>query len=167
MEHGRSVSWDMLNDLLDDKVSYHASKWGCVWNRDILKLIHESGLKIDSIHNYHFGTTYLIVASPGTVTSHGVTSVDPRNDVEESSLTSNDGVVAQVNITANQLINTKKSSNSDNNNSDSVSNNNSDNSDTRGNVIKYCEEAAAAIVLRFAMPAQCNCERCSNARGLK
>ena len=63
LEHGRS-SWDWLNDILDAQAPDHAQKWGCVWNRDIKGLVAQSGLKVDSISTFHFGTTYLIVASP-------------------------------------------------------------------------------------------------------
>jgi len=43
----------------------HAAKWGCIWNRDIAGLVAASGLQVEELSTYHFGTTYFIVASPG------------------------------------------------------------------------------------------------------
>ena len=37
---------------------------GCVWNRDIDSIVEKSGLQIDRLHNFHFGTTYYFVAKP-------------------------------------------------------------------------------------------------------
>lgn len=34
------------------------------WNRDIEGILKESGLKVDKISRYHFGTTYWIEATP-------------------------------------------------------------------------------------------------------
>ena len=63
LEHGRS-SWEWLNRILDQGAPKHAAQWGCVWNRDIRALVENSGLKVNSISTYHFGTTYYIVATP-------------------------------------------------------------------------------------------------------
>ena len=47
----------------------HADRWGCVWNRDIRAILKEasekSGLQVDKVDTYHFGTTFFVVASPG------------------------------------------------------------------------------------------------------
>lgn len=62
LEHGRS-SWSFINKILDENAEKHLQKWGCEWNRPIDKLVLESGLVIESISRWHFGTTYVIHAS--------------------------------------------------------------------------------------------------------
>ena len=66
LEHGRSKSFDGLNNYLDRNAERHAKNWGCVFNRDIDKLIEESGLNIEKLHTWHFGTTYYAVCRPGS-----------------------------------------------------------------------------------------------------
>eukprot|EP00050_Salpingoeca_kvevrii_P016432 m.55406 g.55406 ORF g.55406 m.55406 type:complete len:241 (-) comp6927_c0_seq3:75-797(-) len=61
LEHGAS-SWGWLNWYLDFRATAHAAHWGCFWNRDILALVEEAGLEVESIERRHMGTTYLIVA---------------------------------------------------------------------------------------------------------
>ncbi|KAL8806379.1 MAG: hypothetical protein Q9182_001409 [Xanthomendoza sp. 2 TL-2023] len=57
LEHGRSYfSW--LNKSLDKSAPAHAKKYGCWWNRDIGKIIEDSGLEIISCQRKHFGTTW-------------------------------------------------------------------------------------------------------------
>ncbi|KAL8802347.1 MAG: hypothetical protein Q9200_006612 [Gallowayella weberi] len=57
LEHGRSYfSW--LNKFLDKSAPAHAKKYGCWWNRDIGKIIEDSGLEIISSQRKHFGTTW-------------------------------------------------------------------------------------------------------------
>ncbi|KAJ3191951.1 Methyltransferase-like protein 7B [Irineochytrium annulatum] len=63
LEHGRG-HWDWLNLCLDKAASGHADKWGCWWNRDVLKMVNDAGLEVLEIKRYHFGTTYQIVAKP-------------------------------------------------------------------------------------------------------
>ncbi|CAI5733961.1 unnamed protein product [Peronospora destructor] len=63
LEHGQS-SYMWLSSTLDKFADLHAQKWGCHWNRDILKLVDEAGLKVETVHRFHFGTTYYIVATP-------------------------------------------------------------------------------------------------------
>ncbi|EWC46223.1 hypothetical protein DRE_04601 [Drechslerella stenobrocha 248] len=63
LEHGRS-HYNWLNRILDAYVLDHARNWGCFWNRDIGKLLEESGLVVTSISRFHLGTTWLIEASP-------------------------------------------------------------------------------------------------------
>lgn len=62
LEHGRSGSYEFLNRRMDKNASKHARKWGCWYNRDIECLVRNSPLEIESIHRFHFGTTYYIVA---------------------------------------------------------------------------------------------------------
>jgi methyltransferase OMS1 len=65
LEHGRSTYFTWLNSYLDAHVDAHASKWGCWWNKDLLSLIDSSGLVVESTFTWHFGTTRVVVASPG------------------------------------------------------------------------------------------------------
>ena len=64
LEHGRSASWQWLSDILDRDAPAHAAKWGCIWNRDIAAIAKESGLAIEYMSTWHFGTTYYIVGRP-------------------------------------------------------------------------------------------------------
>jgi len=66
LEHGRSKSWNFITNYLDRNAERHAKNWGCVWNRDLDKIIEESGLEVDTLHNWHFGTTYYVVCRPNT-----------------------------------------------------------------------------------------------------
>lgn len=63
IEHGQG-SYGFLNGLLDDGALQHASKWGCWWNRPIESMVADSGLAVSSLWRWHFGTTYVITASP-------------------------------------------------------------------------------------------------------
>ena len=64
LEHGRSdYAW--LNGFLDKTAENHAKSWGCWWNRDIIKLINNLGMKIVQLDRYHFGTTIKIVLEKG------------------------------------------------------------------------------------------------------
>ena len=62
LEYGRSY-YKWLNDILDDNAGRHASQWGCVWNKDILQLVVDAGLTLQSNRRFHFGTSYFMVAS--------------------------------------------------------------------------------------------------------
>lgn len=63
LEHGRS-HYDWLNRILDRYADKHADTWGCWWNRDIEGIVSQSGLRINKLKRYHFGTTYWIEAQP-------------------------------------------------------------------------------------------------------
>uniref|UniRef100_A0A7S0WZR0 Methyltransferase type 11 domain-containing protein n=1 Tax=Chlamydomonas leiostraca TaxID=1034604 RepID=A0A7S0WZR0_9CHLO len=63
MEHGQA-SWGAWNKRLDEGAEDHKRKWGCWWNRDILAIVTQAGLEIESVSRWHFGTTYLIIAKP-------------------------------------------------------------------------------------------------------
>mmetsp|Transcript_30275 Transcript_30275/g.97606 ORF Transcript_30275/g.97606 Transcript_30275/m.97606 type:complete len:86 (+) Transcript_30275:683-940(+) len=70
LEHGRShYTW--LNNILDANAQRHLTKWGCSWNRDILKVIDDAGLHVDYLARWHFGTTYYVVARPSSVVVKG------------------------------------------------------------------------------------------------
>ena len=64
LEHGRSKSFDGITNYLDRYAERHAKNWGCVWNRDLDDILDKAGVEIESIHTWHFGTTYYIVCRP-------------------------------------------------------------------------------------------------------
>lgn len=63
LEHGRSY-YNFINRFLDDNAKLHAHRYGCWNNKDIDKVIEDSGLEIESKRRYHFGTTYEYVLRP-------------------------------------------------------------------------------------------------------
>ena len=63
LEHGRGT-WDWINETIDSKAARHYQTYGCWYNRDILSIVQQAGLQVDSCWRWHFGTTYFIVASP-------------------------------------------------------------------------------------------------------
>lgn len=67
LEHGRSKSWDFITRHLDKNAERHAKNWGCVWNRDLDDILERSGLQLERLRTFHFGTTYYVVCTP-TVT---------------------------------------------------------------------------------------------------
>lgn len=60
LEHGAS-SWEMVQGMLNRGAHYHAEKFGCYPNRDIVGLVKEAGLFIEVDDRKHFGTTYSLV----------------------------------------------------------------------------------------------------------
>ncbi|RMZ86313.1 hypothetical protein DV736_g6460, partial [Chaetothyriales sp. CBS 134916] len=63
LEHGRSYySW--LNRLLDNGAKMHANHYGCWWNKDVGDVVSQSGLVVDRVRRYNFGTTYEYVLRP-------------------------------------------------------------------------------------------------------
>ena len=64
LEHGRSKSWQWVTKILDDNAERHAMNWGCVHNRDLDRILEESGLILDKVFTWHFGTTYYCVCRP-------------------------------------------------------------------------------------------------------
>ncbi|KAF9889129.1 hypothetical protein FE257_007618 [Aspergillus nanangensis] len=63
LEHGRS-HYDWLNSILDNLAPAHADRHGCWWNRDIGRIIRESGLEVVEEKRWHFGTTWKYVLRP-------------------------------------------------------------------------------------------------------
>jgi methyltransferase OMS1, mitochondrial len=59
LEHGRGHYW-WINYVLDGLAKEHADRFGCWWNRDIGKIVQDSGLKIVGLKRYHFGTTWAL-----------------------------------------------------------------------------------------------------------
>ncbi|KAJ4305505.1 hypothetical protein N0V90_001036 [Kalmusia sp. IMI 367209] len=63
LEHGKS-HYQWLNDLLDKTAPGHADAHGCFWNKDIGKIVEESGLEVVNIKRYNLGTTWWIELKP-------------------------------------------------------------------------------------------------------
>ncbi|KAL1610021.1 hypothetical protein SLS60_001686 [Paraconiothyrium brasiliense] len=63
LEHGKS-HYQWLNDLLDKTAPSHADAHGCFWNKDIGKIVDESGLEVVNMKRYNLGTTYWIELRP-------------------------------------------------------------------------------------------------------
>ncbi|KAH8732602.1 methyltransferase OMS1 mitochondrial precursor [Phaeosphaeriaceae sp. PMI808] len=63
LEHGKS-HYRWLNDLLDKTAPAHADEHGCWWNKDIGKIVEESGLQVVNIKRYNFGTTWWLELKP-------------------------------------------------------------------------------------------------------
>ncbi|GLD97049.1 hypothetical protein PINS_up005732 [Pythium insidiosum] len=76
LEHGRS-HYDWLSSVLDKFAGAHVQRWGCHWNRDILDMVKRAGLEVETLHRFHFGTTYYIIARPATPPS---VASDSRSD---------------------------------------------------------------------------------------
>jgi methyltransferase OMS1, mitochondrial len=59
LEHGKGHYW-WINYVLDGLAKEHADRFGCWWNRDIGKIVQDSGMKIVGLKRYHFGTTWAL-----------------------------------------------------------------------------------------------------------
>jgi methyltransferase OMS1 len=62
LEHGRG-RWGWLNSWLDRSAEGHAKAFGCWWNRDISKVVEESGLEVVRLETpkwWHGGTTWWV-----------------------------------------------------------------------------------------------------------
>lgn len=64
LEHGRS-HYDWLNWILDKAAARHADKHGCWFNRDVGRVLRESGLVIEKVERSQFGTLWYVEARPG------------------------------------------------------------------------------------------------------
>jgi len=69
LEHGRSADWEFVTQHLDHHAETHAKNWGCVWNRDLDIVLQQSGLSIEVLRKWHFGTTYYVVCRPAATTA--------------------------------------------------------------------------------------------------
>ena len=65
LEHGLGT-WDFINNILNRNAEKHAKKWGCIYNRDIGKIVASAGLKVVEQRRCHLGTTYLYVCKRDT-----------------------------------------------------------------------------------------------------
>lgn len=59
LEHGRS-HYIWVNWVLDRTAGQHAIKHGCWWNRDIGRIVEESGLVVAKVERKHLGTTWVL-----------------------------------------------------------------------------------------------------------
>lgn len=59
LEHGRS-HYNWVNWVLDRTAGQHAIKHGCWWNRDIGRIVEESGLVVAKVERKHLGTTWVL-----------------------------------------------------------------------------------------------------------
>lgn len=64
LEHGRGY-YDWVNWVLDKAAAKHADKHGCWFNRDVGKVLEESGLVIEKVERSQFGTLWYVEARPG------------------------------------------------------------------------------------------------------
>ncbi|KAL0491231.1 hypothetical protein AKO1_009980, partial [Acrasis kona] len=66
IEHGRSSKWNFMSKLLDQSAPSHYEKWGCWWNKDILKIFEDCSdvMTIERVDTYQFGTCYRVIAKP-------------------------------------------------------------------------------------------------------
>jgi len=60
LEHGNS-SWKAMQDMQASKLDRHVHKYGCYWNREIVDLVTEAGLKIKEKERSQLGTVYFLV----------------------------------------------------------------------------------------------------------
>ena len=71
LEHGVS-SWSLLAWWQQHRLNRHVVRWGCYWNRDILKMVEESGLQVLEVQRKHLGTTYYVRCRPPAAPAAGV-----------------------------------------------------------------------------------------------
>lgn len=65
LEHGRAYEWfGWLNRYLDNSAAMHANRYGCWYNKDIEKIVQESGLVVERVKRHYFGTVLEIVLRP-------------------------------------------------------------------------------------------------------
>jgi methyltransferase OMS1, mitochondrial len=64
LEHGRST-WSFINNILDGDAAHRYEIWGCWWNRDIVSILEEAGLEVETLSRWHFGTTLYVIAKAG------------------------------------------------------------------------------------------------------
>jgi methyltransferase OMS1 len=63
LEHGRGY-YNWLNNMLDGLAPSHADRYGCWWNRDIGTIVEKSGLEVEYMKRYHWGTTWELALRP-------------------------------------------------------------------------------------------------------
>lgn len=63
LEHGKGY-YDWLNQILDKSATKHAEKHGCWYNRDVGKILEESGLVLEKVTRKQFGTLWYVEARP-------------------------------------------------------------------------------------------------------
>ena len=64
LEHGRGY-YGWMNFILDKAAAKHADRHGCWFNRDVGRVLEESGLAIEKVERSQFGTLWYVEARPG------------------------------------------------------------------------------------------------------
>ncbi|KAH8665832.1 S-adenosyl-L-methionine-dependent methyltransferase [Tricladium varicosporioides] len=81
LEHGRG-RWQWLNNFLDRSAPGHAKDFGCWWNRDMAKIVEESGLDVVKFDTWHGGTTYWIELRKPKFEKYGIRGLDEKKTSE-------------------------------------------------------------------------------------
>lgn len=63
LEHGRS-HYEWVNWVLDRAAGAHAVRHGCWWNRDIGRIVADSGMVVERVQRRHLGTTWWLELKP-------------------------------------------------------------------------------------------------------
>ncbi|KAF2687319.1 S-adenosyl-L-methionine-dependent methyltransferase [Lentithecium fluviatile CBS 122367] len=86
LEHGKS-HYQWINNILDTAAPQHADLHGCWWNKDIGKIVEESGLEVVNLKRYNFGTTWWIELKPRKGYGKKIieTAPDAKSDVAPAS----------------------------------------------------------------------------------
>lgn len=63
LEHGRS-HYGWMNWVLDRAAGAHAVRHGCWWNRDIGRIVADSGLVVERVQRRHLGTLWWVELRP-------------------------------------------------------------------------------------------------------
>jgi methyltransferase OMS1 len=92
LEHGRS-HYEWINGLLDKTAPAHADEHGCFWNKDIGKIVEESGLEVVNLKRYNFGTTWWIELRPRK--GYGKKIQETLEDVKDAMAPTSEVPVAQ------------------------------------------------------------------------
>lgn len=92
LEHGRAYEWfGWLNQYLDNSAAMHANRYGCWYNKDIERIVNESGLEVERVKRHYFGTVLEIVLrpAPGPLPGEELpkTETDPVPDAGKISTT--------------------------------------------------------------------------------
>jgi len=64
IEHGISSKFSWLTNYLNKHSENHYTNWGCWWNKDIQKIVQNSGLRVFEKGQKNLGTTYYFLALP-------------------------------------------------------------------------------------------------------
>lgn len=70
LEHGRSTL-QFVNGYMDEIAKEHADRYGCWFNKDIEKVVNDSGLVVESMTRSSFGTVYDYVLRPAPAVQLG------------------------------------------------------------------------------------------------
>ena len=82
LEHGAPYhKYATVRRYLDNTVEMQVEKWGCYCNRDIVRLVKQAGMEIETEARRHFGTTYLLICKPrASVKVEDPESIKSEND---------------------------------------------------------------------------------------